>query len=226
MRYIQDMVKKAAPILLLCLSAAGCMGTSPAIGHDPDRGLSSVLIGARFMLPSGQTRSGVAWINLEGEGEHADGEVYRLAVDPGLPMLYQIEPDAYRLAPTRGIFGGPQATLKARIEDRTYYAPFPRDVMRKAAVDFKPGKIVSLGVLEIRLTNSLPGRPATVKAFLDDSLQARRKLVEEAVRAIMDPTAPLAYRENAVVWSKALDMTLVGLTSESEAAPLYKRASP
>lgn len=220
------MTLKAAPALAACVLSAACMGSSPAIGHNPERGLASVLIGARLALPSGQTRSGQVWINLEGEGNRGDGEIYRLAADPGLPMLYQVEPDAYRLSPTRSIFGKPQAALKARIEDRTYYAPFPRDILRKAAIDIKPSKIVSLGILEVRLTSSMPGRAPTIKASLDDSVAARRKLVEDAIRAITDPTAPVAYRENAIDWSKALDMTLIGLASESEAAPLYKRANP
>ena len=210
-------------LLVLC---AGCRGTSPEFGRVPDRGLCSVIIGARFVLSSGRTQSGKAWINLEGEGDHGDGETYRLAVDPGLPMIYQVEPDLYRLAPTRSVFGSPQETIKVLIEGRGYRASFPRELMRKASIAIKPGKLVSLGILEVRATAALPGRPSKLKVSLDDSVEARRQLVQEAIRAIMDPSAPYAYRENAIAWSRALELTLVGLASESETAPLFKRAGP
>lgn len=211
---------------VFCLLAAACRGTSPAIGHNAERGMASVLIGTRIVLPTGETRSGRAWLNLEGEGAHADGEVYRLALVPGLPMLYQIEPDNYHLEPTRSIFGSQQDTLKVAIGDDSYRIPFPRDVLRKAAIPVKPGKIVSLGILEVRLAAALPGREPSINVWLDDTVPARRRLVEQAIHEMMDPEAPFAYRENAISWMKALDMTLVDLTSESQQAPLYKRANP
>ena len=220
------MRSQLAPLIGLCLLGSGCMGTSPSLGHDPERGLASVLVGVRFFLPSGQTRSGEAWINLEGEGDHGNGETYRIPLDPGLPMLYQIEPDLYRLAPTRSIFGTPQPTLKVRLEGRTYRAPFPREVTRKAAVAIKSRKIVSLGILEFRLSSALPGRHPSLKVRLDDSASARSSLVQEALRSTLEPTAPNWYRNNAVTWSRALEETLVGISAEPEAAPLYKRAGP
>lgn len=209
-----------------CLLAAACRGTAPPVGHDAEHGLSSVVIGARFVLPTGETRSGKAWINLEGEGDHGDGEVYRLKLIPGLPMLYEVEPDNYHLAPTRSIIGSQQATMKIKIDDRTYRATFPRDVVRKAAIKIKPGKIVSLGILEVRLSPTLPGREPAINVWFDDTLAARRQLVEQAIHAMMDTEAPFAYRENAVAWIKALDITLVDLATEAEQAPLYKRANP
>jgi hypothetical protein len=209
-----------------CLLAAACRGSSPAIGHDAEHGLASVVIGSRIVLPTGETRSGRAWMNLEGEGDHGDGERYRLKLVPGLPMLYQVEPDNYHLAPTRSIFSSQQPMMKIRLYDRTFLATFPRDVVRKAAIKIKSGKIVSLGILEIRVSATLPGRDPVINVFFDDTVAARRRLVEQAIHSMMDPEAPFAYRENAVAWMKALDMTLVDLSAESEAAPLYKRASP
>lgn len=208
----------------LCLLAAGCRGLAPTLGHEPRSGFSTILIGARFHLPTGQTRSGKVWINLEGEG--GEGEIYRLGVDPGLPMLYQVEPDLYRLAPPRSLLGGSRSVISATIEGRGYRAPFPREILRKASVDMKPGRITSLGIIDVRVTPPMPGRPSAMKVTLDDSVDARRKLVQDAIRAVLDPSAPFSYRESAVSWTKALDMTLVALAAESQSAPLYKRAGP
>ncbi|MBI3551390.1 MAG: hypothetical protein HY077_02630 [Elusimicrobia bacterium] len=224
------MRSRSALIIAPCLLAAACAGTTPSLGHQPERGLSSILIGSRIILPTGETYSGRMWLNFEGEGEgegdKGNGETYRLALKPGQPMLYQVEPDSYHLAPTRNAFGLQQETLHIEIEGRTFRAPFPRDIQRKNKIIVKPTKIVSLGILEVRLPAALPGREAQVKVWLDDGVAARRKLIEDTVRLMMDPDAPNIYRKNAIDWSRALDQSLVDLTAESPPIPLYKRANP
>jgi len=209
-----------------CLLAAACAGTTPTLGHPPERGLSSVLIGGRVTLPTGETRDAMTWINLEGEGDHANGEVYRLAVKPGEPRLYQVEPDSYHLAPTRNVFGGQQDQLTVSVEGRTYHAPFPRGIERKAVVVVKPSKIMALGIMEVRLERALPGKSAGVKVWLYDSTAARRKLLEDTIHSMMDPDAPSAYRNNAIQWTQALDQSLVELTEEPARTPLYKSGTP
>jgi hypothetical protein len=223
MRYHLAMDSKAVPALVFCLLAGACRGTSPSLGHNPERGLASVLIGGRITLPTGQTRSGKMWINFEGEGDHANGETYRLTIKPGMPLLYQVEPDSYHLSPTRNIFGLQQPLLAVKIEGRTFRVPFPRDVMRKSAIVVKPRKIVSLGTLEVKVSARMPGREPEIKAWLDDSQLARRKLLEETIKQMMDPNAPNIYRNNAIAWTEALDRSLVDVTAEPEQAPLYKR---
>ena len=90
----------------------------------------------------------------------------------------------------------------------------------------KPTKIVALGVMEVRLQRALPGRSADVKVWLDDSREARRKLIEDTIHSMMDPDAPSAYRNNAIQWTQALDQSLVELTTEPLRTPLYKRGNP
>jgi hypothetical protein len=209
------------------LLAAGCAGASPSLGHRPERGLSSILIGGRIMLPTGETRYGRMWINFEGEGNgKGNGESYRLAIRPGEPILYQIEPDTYHLAPTRNLFGMRQPRLEVVIEGRSYYADFPRAIQRKGAIPVGPSKIVALGVLEAKLAPGAPGRPPQLSLWFDDGPVARRKLAEDTVRAMMDPEAPAAYRENAVQWSRAVQQALLDITEEPAPVPLFKRPRP
>jgi hypothetical protein len=212
-----------------CLFAAGCAGTTPSLGHRPERGLASVLIGGRIVLPTGETRYGRMWINFEGEGGtngKGNGEVYRFEIQPGQPILYQVEPDAYHLAPTRNVFGGRQPRLEVVIEGRAYYADFPRAIQRKGAVTVPPSKIVALGVLEAKLAPGAPGRPPQLSLWFDDGPVARRKLSEDIIRAMMDPEAPASYRNNAVEWSRALQQSLLDITEEPAQVPLFKRPKP
>ena len=143
---------------------------------------------------------------------------------PRKSLLYQVEPGLYRLGPTRGLFGFHQPLLKVRVEEGTYRLPFPRDILRKPALDIKPKKIVSIGVFEVKIEPALPGRAPAVKVRLDDSVEARRQAVQDIIREMMDPTVPLADRESAVAWSRALQNSLMELVSETERAPLFTPA--
>lgn len=205
------------------LLVAGCSGTTPTLRGVPEQGIAAVLIGGRFLAPSGETLSGELSLNLEGEGGRR-AEVYRLAVRPGQNLLYQIEPGLYRLGPTRSLLGRPQAQLEVRIEGGLYRIPFPRDILRTPALDVKPKKIVPIGIVEVRLEPPLPGRPPSVKVRLDDSAQTRRRIVQDVIREMMDPAAPAKTRESAVAWSRALQNSLLELLSEDERPPLYKAA--
>lgn len=208
--------------LTAVLGMAGCRGSRPAAQADPEHGMSAVILGGKIVLPTGETRSGVVFINLEGEGGGREAEVYRLAARPQESLLYHIEPGAYRLAPTRSLFGFHQSQLKVRIEGRAYRVPFPRDILRKAVLDIRPAKVVSIGILEAALSPSLPGQEARLRVRLDDSVEARRHILQDLIRDMMDPAVPLQTRSSAVAWTRALDQALLDLVSESPRRPAYK----
>lgn len=219
-------MRKAASALLaaLCLALAGCRGTVPESHGDPVRGISAVLISGRFVLPTGETPIGRLYLNLEGEGGGREAEVYRLPVYPKRPILYQVEPNAYRLSPTRSFFGSHQPNLKVWIEGRVYTVPFPRDILRKPVVSINPTRIVALGVVEVEVSRSLPGRGPTVRVRLNDTVQARRELVQQVIRNMMDPAAPREVRQSAIAWLRGLETTLSELVTEEDRVRLYKPA--
>lgn len=209
--------------ILACLAAGfgACRGSVPPREGRPEPGKSAVLIGGRLILPSGQSYTGSLAINLEGEGTRLV-ETYRLPVSLKRTLLYQIEPGLYRLRPTRSIWGGHQPELRVEIEGVEYRVPFPREIMRKDAIEVKHGKAVAIGVLEARLSPALPGQESSVKVRLDDSVEARRDMVEKLIREMMDPQTPTAVREHAISWSRALERALIELAAETERPKLYK----
>lgn len=214
MRHLLTIASAAA---LLC----GCYGTVPESGGVPIQGISAVLVGGRFLLPTGETREGLLAFDLEGEGGRR-AELYRIPVRGKQSILYQVEPGIYRIAPSRGVFGGYKKDIKARIEGRTYTAPFPRDLLRHAALDIKPKKIIPLGIVEAKLSSVLPGQKPVLRVHLDDSVEARRQLIQAAIRDMMDPSRPMEARESAVGWSHALQTSLMELASEAERTRLYR----
>ena len=44
--------------LTLGLALAGCSGTAPRLNGLPEQGMSAVIIGGRFILPTGETKNG------------------------------------------------------------------------------------------------------------------------------------------------------------------------
>lgn len=216
-------MRRVLALLGLAAALAGCRGSVPSLNGVPEQGIASVVIGARLVTQTGETRSGRVWINLEGEGGR-DAEVYRLPINPGEALLFQVEPGFYHLAPTRSIFGSHQKNMKVRIEGRTYSVAFPRDLLRKSGIKVKPTKVVPIGVLEAVIPKPLPGRKPQLRIRLDDSVAARRQLVQDLIHDMMDPNAPTDQRLSAISWTRALDQTLVEVLAEQERGPLYKAA--
>lgn len=214
---ILNPMRRFLPLALLLLGA--CSGTAPRLQGLPEQGISAVIIAGRLTLPAGSAKSGRLFINLEGTD---GGEVYRLPVAQGLSLLYQVEPGLYRVSPTRSFFGRHQENLAVRIEGKTYSAPFPREILRKSTLDIKPRKVLAIGIVEATVTEGLGGQPPTVRLRLDDGVDARRKLVQDVVRDMMDPAAPPEARESAIAWSRALQNSLLEVLAETERGPLYK----
>ncbi len=212
---------------LICAAAAslsaGCSGSVPLRGGHPDQGIAAIILGARFITPSGETQSGRFYINLEGE-EGRRAEIYRVPIVPHQTLLYQIEPDIYRLSVTRNWLGFPQPTLKVRIAGRTYRMPFPREVLRKAPCNIKGKKVVPIGVFEVQLQQALPGQAPKVQIYIDDSIPTRRQLVQSIIHQMMDPNVSAEDRERAIAWSRALQNALLDILAEAETerAPLFK----
>ncbi|OGR70090.1 MAG: hypothetical protein A2X40_02370 [Elusimicrobia bacterium GWC2_65_9] len=135
-----------------------------------------------------------------------------------------MEPGVYRIAPTRSLFGFYQPQMKVVIEERTYQLAFPRDLLRQPPYSVRPTKIMVMGILEARVMTALPGQRPQIRVTLDDSIAARRKLVQDTIRDMMDPRQASATRESAITWSRALQNSLMDILSEEQQRVLYKPA--
>lgn len=196
-------VRTFAPLGWLLLT--GCRGTVPTLYGRPEAGISAVLIGAKFLTPTGEAQYGRAAINLE-----SDSETYRLEVPSGAALLFTLEPGSYRVLPTRGLFGMAQEKLTVSVEGEPYQVPFPSEIMRKEAVQIQLKKVVALGLLEVRvLVERQKGERGRVYVTLDDSAQAKRRVVEDIIQSMMDENTPKARREAAVQWTRQLEEALV-----------------
>jgi hypothetical protein len=216
-------MKKGLLLSTALAMMSACRGTVPDRDTPPEQAISAILIGARMILPSGVTRSGSMAINFETDGG-SRAEVYRLPVKAGENFLYLVEPGVYRFAPTRSLFGFYQPTLALTIEGRKYRLAFPRQIQRLDAHTIKPSKILALGILEVRVMPALPGREPEIRLRLDDSLLARRKMVQDTIREMMDPARPLETRESTIAWSRELENSLLAILSEEEHRALYTPA--
>ncbi|MFI5362631.1 MAG: hypothetical protein ACHQ49_11730 [Elusimicrobiota bacterium] len=214
---------KRGILLAAALGLAACRGTVPERDAPPEEAISAVVIGARMILPSGESRNGSAAVNFETDGG-TRAEVYRLPLRAAENVLYLVEPGTYRFAPTRSIFGFYQSQLTVVIDGRRYRLPFPRELERLNSYAVKPTKILALGILEIKVLPALPGRDPEVRVRLDDSVLARRQLVQNMIREMMDTTRPLEARESAVSWSRALQNSLMDILSEEDHRPMYTPA--
>ncbi len=213
----------AAAAAAMGLGALGCRGTIPERHVIPDQGIAAVLVGGRMILPSGRTRNGRTFVNFETEGGDR-AEVYRLPISGAENSLFPVEPGTYRLAPTRSLFGFYQAQMQVVVEGRPYRLPFPRDILRLSPYVVKPNKIVALGILEARIMPALPGRRPEVRVRLDDSAAARRSVVQDMIREMMDPTRPADARESAIAWSRALQNSLMDIIAEEGRKPMFTPA--
>lgn len=214
---------KKALLLAVLLGAAGCRGIVPPRDAPPEQSISAILIGGRMILPTGESRNASTFVNFESEGGEA-GEEYRLPIRGGRNFLYLVEPGTYRILPTRSLIGYFQDDLKVVIEGRTYRIPFPRELLRLEPYTIKPRRIVTLGILEVKVMPALPGRKAEVRVRLDDSAETRRAVVQDMIREMMDPTRSLDARASAISWSRALQNSLLDILSEQEKPTLYKPA--
>ena len=113
--------------------------------------------------------------------------------------------------------------LTVKLEGSTYKVPFPRT---SCANRLRPQaqKIIAIGIVEAKLSTALPGQKAALRVRIDDSIDARRSLVQDLIHEMMDPSASLEVREGAISWSRALETSLMDLLSESQRSPLYKPA--
>lgn len=216
-------MRKATLLAAALAAMSACRGTVPERNAPPEQAISAILIGSRFLLPSGETHSGRTHIDFESEGGR-QAEIYRLPVSNGENFLYLVEPGVYRLAPTRSIFGNSQETMKVVIDGRKYQLPFPRDLLRQPPYTVKASRIVAIGILEARVMPALPGQKPQIKVRLDESVEARRKIVQDAIRDMMDPRRPADIRESAISWSRALQNSLMEILSEEQKRALYKPA--
>lgn len=212
-------------LAFLAAAAAACAGVVPPRNAPPEQAIAAILLGSRFILPTGDTRNGALELGFESEGGR-QAEVYRLPLRGGEYYLYLIEPGNYRIAPTRSLLGGYKADMIVTVEGRRYRLPFPRDLLRQSAYKIRPSKIISLGIVEARVLPALPGQKATARVRLDDSVQARRAVVQELIRDMMDPRESLEARESAIAWSRALQNNLMELLAEEDPRPVYKPGAP
>jgi len=216
-------MRRVAAAAAVAVLLAGCGGTVPERDAPPEFGMAAVLLGTRLLLPGGESQNGLAEIDLESKEQGPDAEIYRLPLRAAEANLFRIEPGLYRLAPTRSAFGSTLDRFAARIEDRVYRLPFPRELMRPT-YEARPRKVAVLGVLEVRVLPALPGQPPQVRVRLDDAPATRRELVQQMIRSMMDPRHSANAREGAIAWSHALQEALVSVLAEEEHRPLYQSA--
>ncbi|MFA5139794.1 MAG: hypothetical protein WC728_11240 [Elusimicrobiota bacterium] len=209
-------------VLFSLLLGCGCRGTLPERFGEARLGFGAVLIRGRFILPTGEDRRGWVTLNLESE----TGERYRLRFQAGETSLLMVEPDFYRLHPARNPFGFVKNTLTVRLGRDAWRVPFPRDILRKAPLDVKPTRLVPIGVLEVRFLPIKKGEMGKIVIHLDDSVAARRGLVEEMVTKMMDSKAPIETRRSAISWVRALEQALVLIQGEHPTTPGYKPSGP
>ncbi|MDE2293382.1 MAG: hypothetical protein KGL53_14975 [Elusimicrobia bacterium] len=208
-------------LLAACCAAAallaGCRGTAPDVFSSAALGYGAVVVRGRIILPEGETSDGMMWLNLESPNDR-----YRLKFIPGETTLARVEPDVYKLYPTRDALGMVQPLLTVRIAGRNFKVPFPRDILRKDPVEVRPTKVVALGVLEARLLPIERGRAPRIDVHLDDSNDARRHLLEDMISMMMDPKATSDERDSAVSWTRALEQALQQVQAEPAEHPTYK----
>ena len=60
-------------------------------------------------------------------------------------------------------------------------------------------------------------------SYLDDSKDARRRLVQDKITGMLDPRVPAAQREEAINWTKALDHALVAVDADPDVRAPYKQ---
>jgi hypothetical protein len=135
-----------------------------------------------------------------------------------------VEPGTYRLAPGRSLLGFPTAKMTVVISGRSYSVPFPRQILRLNQYRVKPDKVLAVGILEAKLLPALDGRAPEIRVRLDDSAQARRGLVQEEIRQMMDPARSSDARDGAVSWSRGLQNSLMDILAEEDHQPLYQPA--
>jgi len=207
----------------LCCAAlallAGCRGSSPVYYGEADLGFSAVIIRARIAAPTGETADGQVALNFESE----DGEErYRIDLPAGRTSLLRLEPSTYRLCAPRSFLGFPQPYVRVRIGRSIYVVPFPRELLRMDYVAVKPGRIVALGVLEVKLLPVERGeRPKVVLRF-DHSVATRRALIEDVIAKMMDTKVQSDVRRRAAGWTRALEQALVKIQGEEEPPPAFK----
>lgn len=214
-------MRRLLPLSFALLAA--CQGTVPERNGSPEQSISAVLLGSRFVLPTGETKDGRTVVNFESEGGR-EAEVYRLPVSGGENFLYLVEPGLYRVMPARSLLGFHRSTMKAVIDGRGYRIPFPRDLLRLPAYQVRPRRILPLGILEYKVQPALPGQTSRIAVRLDDSVGARRKIVQETIRDMMDPRQSSEVRESAIAWTRSLQNSLLDLLAEEEKRPSYKPA--
>ena len=62
-------MRRAALLALVLAAGPGCRGTAPELYGEAALGYSAVLVRGRLVLPEGESRDGMMWLNLESSGE-------------------------------------------------------------------------------------------------------------------------------------------------------------
>lgn len=199
-------------VLLAAAALAACRGSVPRRDVPREAAHAAVLGGARVLVDGVEAADGSVSVNLESEDS---GEAYRLALTAGPATPLLVEPGTYRWSPVRSLLGFRRAYLEVSAGGRRWRAPFPEGMSAAAPLRLASGGIVSLGVVEARVgLGGDASSPAEPLARLDDGPEARRGLVQGAVRAMMDPSRPEAARESAISWSRALEEELMRVAAK------------
>jgi hypothetical protein len=195
-----------AGMTMMMIVLSGCGGTAPSTRADSSQESSGVLIQGRLIMPSGEIREGGMVVNLESEDHQ-----YQMAIAPRQTSLYFVKPGTYRIAPPRGVFGNAEATWTVQFSDQKYSGTFPDALSRHAEYVVRPGKIVSLGIVEARLSKTGEHEKPILSGTLIEDVDSKRELVQDSIRKMGDPKLSATERETAINSSMALQEALVEL---------------
>ena len=142
--------------------------------------------------------------------------------EPGETTVLRVEPDIYRLHPTRNLFGFVQRDLTVTIAGRSFRVPFPRSILRKEQVDLKPTRAVAIGILEVKLLPIRKGERPKIEVRLIDDIDAKRELLEEVIDKMMDTKTPVEIRSASVSWTRAIENAVIDLQGLEQEQRAFK----
>ena len=195
---------------VFCFFAAvalcGCSGSVPTQRDDNEGSseLSAVLIRGRLTTPSGELRAGKLFLNLE-----SDKQKYRLTVYAKQTTLYQVQPGRYHLAPTRTVLGSQEKNVRLEINGKQINLSFPEDMAEHDPIVLKTGRVVPIGIVDVRFSPSQDPNKASVTVSLDDTQETCTTMLQAMIQWIMGPEISDTEREPLMMWAQPMERALM-----------------
>ena len=205
-------------IISVLLPLTACRASLPPTTTGPSPLYAALLVKGRIVMPAGEVDAGMITLDMESPMHE-----YQIDFIPKKTILYSVEPGAYHFSPIRTVFGRTSTILKLKISGQNFDVPFPAELLRRSVVA-PPTQVIPVGILVARVSTPPHQSQYVFHVSLDDSLRARKSLVQDAIRQLMDTNTSSAQRENPVKWIRALDQTFEQLQSDQEGNEPVKSA--